>query len=74
MGSHENSSTTLLSRALTAETVDLAIVVNFVVLEDSQLDLPVLVLDLLGGGVVLLLPLLGTSSQPGKKGIMNKLI
>merc|ERR1719430_1702738 len=64
VGSHENSSTTLLSGTLTAETVDLAIVVNLVVLEDSQLDLPVLVLDLLGGGVVLLLPLLGTSSQP----------
>ena len=96
MGSHENSSTTFLSRALTTETVDLAIVINLkyvlleshfiiawsletipfhprskfislshlVVLEDSQLDLPVLVLDLLGGGVVLLLPLLGTSPQP----------
>merc|ERR1719397_1007214 len=64
VGSHENSSSTLLGRALTTETVDLAIVVNLVVLEDSQLDLPVLVLDLLGGGVVLLLPLLGTSSQP----------
>ena len=106
MGSHEDSSTTLLSRTLTTETVDLAIVINLkyvlleshfmiawsletilfhprskfislshlVVLEDSQLDLPVLVLDLLGGGVVLLLPLLSTSPQPGKKGIMNKLV
>merc|ERR1719178_561586 len=53
VGSHEDSSTTLLSRTLTAETVNLAIVVNLVVLEDSQLDLPVLVLALLG-----------TSSQP----------
>ena len=34
-----------------------------VVLQHSQLDLPVLVLDLLGSGVVLLLPLLGASSQ-----------
>merc|ERR1719507_124787 len=67
VGSHENSSTTLLSGTLTAETVDLAIVVNLVVLEDSQLDLPVLVLDLLGGGVVLLLPLLSTSPQPEDK-------
>merc|ERR1719412_2742134 len=32
-----------------------------------MLDLPVLVLDLLGGGVVLLLPLLGTSPQPEDK-------
>merc|ERR1712037_184441 len=61
---HEDSSAALLSRALTAQTVDLAIVVNLVVLEDGQLDFPVLVLDLLGGGVVLLLPLLSTSPQP----------
>ena len=80
MGSHEDTSAALLSRALTAQTVDLAVVVNLenrkfkpvfgdqqtnlVVLEDGELDLPVLVLDLLGGGVVLLLPLLGTSPQP----------
>ena len=64
MSSHEDSSTTLLGRALAAQTVDLPIVVNLVVLEHCQLDLPVLVLDLLGGGVVLLLPLLGTSPQP----------
>merc|ERR1719209_1553402 len=64
---HEDSSSALLSRALTAQTVDLAIVVNLVVLEDGQLDLPVLVLDLLGGGVVLLLPLLSTSPQPEDK-------
>merc|ERR1719341_2014177 len=64
VSSHEDSSAALLSRALTAQTVDLAIVINLVVLEDSQLNLPVLVLDLLGGGVVLLLPLLSTSPQP----------
>merc|ERR1712037_718861 len=64
VSSHEDSSAALLSRALTAQTVDLAIVVNLVVLEDGQLDLPVLVLYLLGGGVVLLLPLLSTSPQP----------
>ena len=44
---------------------------HLVVLEDGQLDLPVLVLDLLGGGVVLLLPLLSTSPQPEQK-IMKK--
>merc|ERR1719234_827277 len=64
VSSHEDSGTALLSGALAAQTVDLAIVVNLVVLKDSQLDLPMLVLDLLGGGVVLLLPLLGTSPQP----------
>merc|ERR1711894_542565 len=67
VGGHEDSSTTLLSGALAAQTVDLAVVVHLVVLEDGELDLPVLVLDLLGGGVVLLLPLLGTSPQPEDK-------
>merc|ERR1719209_1783196 len=67
VSSHEDSSAALLSRTLTAQTVDLAIVVNLVVLEDGQLDLPVLVLDLLRGGVVLLLPLLSTSPQPEDK-------
>merc|ERR1719167_1377009 len=64
VGGHEDSSTTLLGWTLTAQTVDLAVVVHLVVLQDGKLDLPVLVLDLLGGGVVLLLPLLGTSPQP----------
>merc|ERR1719513_95438 len=63
VGGHEDSGTTLLGWALTAQTVDLAVVVHLVVLEDGELDLPVLVLDLLGGGVVLLLPLLGTSKK-----------
>ena len=45
---------------------------HLVVLEDGQLDLPVLVLDLLGGGVVLLLPLLGTSPQPEKSFLWRK--
>ena len=40
---------------------------HLVVLEDGQLDLPVLVLDLLGGGVVLLLPLLGATPEPEHK-------
>merc|ERR1719392_15669 len=67
VGSHEDSSTALLGRALAAQTVDLTVVVHLVVLEDGELDLPVLVLDLLGGGVVLLLPFLGTSPQPEDK-------
>ena len=61
---HENAGTTLLSGTLTSQTIDLAIIVNLVVLQDGQLDLLVLVLNLLGGGVVLLLPLLTTSSKP----------
>ena len=64
MGRHEHSGTALLGRALSPQTVDLPVVVHLVVLQHGQLHLPVLVLDLLGGGVVLLLPLLGPSSQP----------
>merc|ERR1719154_221445 len=64
VGSHEDAGAALLGGALAAEAGDLAVVVNLVVLEDGELDLPVLVLDLLGGGVVLLLALLGTSPQP----------
>merc|ERR1712098_1043252 len=64
MSSHENSSSTLLSGTLTSQTVDLAVIVHLIVLQHGQLHLAVLVLDLLGGGVILLLPFLGTSPQP----------
>merc|ERR1712058_71200 len=56
-----NSSTTLLSGALSPQSVDLTVVVNLVVLEHGEFDLPVLMLDLFGSGVILLL---GTSPQP----------
>lgn len=49
--------------ALAAETLDLAITVDLVVLEDGKLGLLALVLDLLGGGVDLLLTLLTTTTQ-----------
>lgn len=62
-GSHEDTSTALGLRALTAKTLDLAVTVNLVVLEHSELGLLALVLDLLGGGVDLLLPLLATTTQ-----------
>ena len=52
MGGHEDAGAALLAWALAAETVDLAVVVDLVVLEDGQLDLLMLVLLLLGGGVV----------------------
>jgi len=51
------------SWALAAETLDLSITIDLVVLEDSQLGLLALVLDLLGGSVDLLLALLGTSTE-----------
>merc|ERR550525_1522147 len=59
-GGHEDAGAALFSRALAPQTVDLAVVVDLVVLQHGELDLPLLVLDLLGGGVVLLLPLLGS--------------
>ena len=63
VGSHEDPGTTLFGGTLASQTVDLAVVVHLVVLQHGQLDLPVLVLDLFGCGVVLLLPLLGSSPQ-----------
>ena len=44
------------------QPLDLAIPVHLVILEHSQLGLLTLVLDLLGGGIHLLLALLGTTT------------
>merc|ERR1719433_306645 len=63
-GGHEDAGAALFSRALAPQTVDLPVVVDLVILQHGELDLPLLVLDLLGGGVVLLLPLLGSSPEP----------
>lgn len=49
--------------ALAAETLHNSVIRDLVVLEDSELNLLVLVLDLLGGGVDLLLTLLTTTTQ-----------
>jgi len=49
--------------ALATKALDLAIRVDLVVLEYSQLGLLALVLDLLGGGVDLLFPLLTATTQ-----------
>jgi len=62
-GSHEHTGTASLVRALSPQTLNLAIAVDLVVLEDGQLGLLPLVLDLLWGGVHLLLSLLGTTTQ-----------
>merc|ERR1719312_119878 len=61
---HEDASPTFLCRALTAQPVNLAVVIHLVVLQHSELYFAVLVLDLLGGGVILLLPLLASSAKP----------
>jgi hypothetical protein len=63
VGSHENAGTALGLRALPPQTLNLAITVNLVVLEDRELGLLPLVLDLLRGSVDLLLALLGTTTE-----------
>jgi hypothetical protein len=60
---HEDTGSAGLGGALTAETGDLAVTIDLVELEDGQLDLSLLVLDLLGGGVGLLLALLASSQK-----------
>merc|ERR1719450_1618933 len=67
MSSHKNSSSTLLSGALAPQPVDLAIVVHLVVLQHSQFNLAVLVLDFLRCSVILLLTLLRTTPEPKHK-------
>jgi len=62
-GSHENTSATGVTRALATQTLDLAVAVDLVILKHSELVLLALVLDLLRGGVDLLLPLLTTTTQ-----------
>jgi len=61
--SHENTGTAVGSWALSAQTLNLSITVDLVVLEHSQLRLLALVLYLLWGSVNLLLALLGTTTQ-----------
>jgi len=63
MPCHKDAGTASRGGALATETGDLARLVDLVVLEDSQLDLLLLVTDLLGGSVCLLLALLATAEQ-----------
>lgn len=49
MEGHEDTSTALSRRAFTAETLDLAVGLDLVVLQNRHLDLLTLMLDLLGG-------------------------
>jgi len=61
--SHEDACTTFGSGAFAAETLDFAVRIHLVILEDGHLDLLTLVLDLLGSVVRLLLALLGTTTK-----------
>ena len=63
MGGHEDTGAALFGGALATKSVDLAVVVNLVVLENGELDFLMLVLDLLRGRVVLLLALLATTAE-----------
>ncbi|PON43204.1 LOW QUALITY PROTEIN: hypothetical protein PanWU01x14_275470, partial [Parasponia andersonii] len=60
---HEGTGTALGVGALLPEPLDLPRVIDLVELEDGELDLLLLVLDFLGLGVGLLLPLLGSSPE-----------
>lgn len=60
--------------ALASKSLDLAIRVDLVVLEDSQLGLLALVLDLLGGGVDLLLALLGHTTTKAEDQVKGGLL
>lgn len=66
-GCHEDASAAFGLGTLPPETLDFAVAINLVVLEDSQLGLLPLVLDLFGSGVDLLLPLLSTTAQTKDK-------
>lgn len=61
--SQENTSTTSWVATFSSQFGNLTFSIDLVVGQDSQLDLLVLVLDLLWGGVDLLLSLLTTTSQ-----------
>merc|ERR550525_1591117 len=56
-------SSTIFTGALTPQSVDLAVVIDTVVLQDGQLDLLMLVLNLLGSRVILLLAFLAATTE-----------
>jgi len=59
----ESSKTYGLGGALAAQTLDLSVTVDLVVLKDGEFGLFALVLDLLGGSVDLLFALLATTTE-----------
>jgi hypothetical protein len=61
--SHEDACSAFLGGALSPQSLDLSISINLVVFEHCQLGLLALVLDLLWGGVDLLLAFLGTAAK-----------
>jgi len=61
--SHKDTGTAPFSWAFASQTLDFAVTINLVVLKDSEFGLLALVLDLLWGGVNLLLALLTTTTK-----------
>merc|ERR1711907_367624 len=63
MSSHEDAGATIFIGTFTSQASDFSILIDLVILEDGKPDLLPLVLNFLGGGVVLLLSLFATTSQ-----------
>merc|ERR1712230_151881 len=74
VGGHEDTGAAGLGGALATETLDLAVRVDAVVLEDCHLDRLALVLDLLRGGVRLLLALLGHTTAQAEDEVEGRLL
>jgi len=63
MSGHENSSAAFLGWAFTTKSANLSVFINLVEFKDSQLDFLMFVGSLFGGGVILLLAFLGTTTK-----------
>ena len=63
MSCHENACTTIISRTLTSQSVNLSVVIHAVVFQHRQLNFLVLVFDFLWCGVILLLAFLTTTTK-----------
>jgi hypothetical protein len=70
---HENGSTASLAGAFASETLDVTLLINFVVLQDGHTDLLVLSGLLLGGAVDLLLSLLLTTTSQTENKVESRL-
>ena len=70
---HENGSTASLAGSFASETLDVTLLINFVVLQDGHTDLLVLSGLLLGGAVDLLLSLLLTTTSQTENKVESRL-
>ena len=63
MRRHKHSSPTLWLRTLSSQSSNFPSIIDFIIFQNSQLDLLLFVLDFLGGSVLLLLSLFTTTSK-----------